>query len=316
LDRLLERNVVLQVFAVLLAVVLWFLATADQNPEEQFTFDAVPVSARDAPEGLTITGAPRPAKVNIKITCRRRVADKLDSSDFEAFVSLAGGNEGTYDYPVEVGLPDNVELVEINPATVSVTLEETVAIDVPVEVTLTGPGPEGYTIGEITVDPEKVIVRGPASVVARVRHAAAGFDPSGATSRTSRTVSIAAVDADGSAVSGVDLAPSQVTVTIDVAAEAAEDIALTLNDLPLSVRNTPADLEAGLSPEKVDLVLRGPRGLLERFQASDVAVWVDAAGLGAGAYLVAVTVELPEWAEGDVEIQSYSPSEVTLTLDP
>ncbi|HCW50631.1 MAG TPA: hypothetical protein DGR79_00960, partial [Clostridiales bacterium] len=148
MERLLEKDVVLKVVAILLAVFLWVQATAEVNPVERFTFDGVGVVPESVPEGLVVMGNPRPAKVNIAVRCRMRVGEKLTSSDFAAVVSLEGGHAGTYDYPVEVSAPEGVELVDISPTTVSVTLEEVGTAEVPVTVELGGTCPEGYAAGE------------------------------------------------------------------------------------------------------------------------------------------------------------------------
>jgi len=307
LDRLLERNVILQVVAVILAVALWVTATAEQNPEDQHTFDAVPLGIRDAPEGLAVTGPPRPAKVNITVRCRRRVYEKLDSGSFEAFVSLAGGNEGDCDYPVEVVLPEDVELVEINPASASVTLAKVVEHQMPVDPVLVGNPAEDFVVIRVLCSPERVSVRpepGRELDIDRVR--TAPVDISG---RTSGLAVIVPVQ-EPEGVFSVE--PESVEVTVEIGAE------LTLEGIPVSARNVAPGIVSHLEPGAVDLVLRGTKTLLDRLEVETSAVeaWVDAGGLGPGSHVVPVAVDLPEWAQDAVIVHISSPPEVTLTLGP
>ncbi|HCJ11078.1 MAG TPA: hypothetical protein DHW14_07935 [Clostridiales bacterium] len=216
MERLLEKDVVLKVVAVLLAVFLWVQATAELNPVEQFTFDGIGVVPESVPEGLVVMGNPRPAKVNIAVRCRTRVREKLTSSDFAALVSLEGGHAGTYDYPVEVSAPEGVELVEISPTTVSVTLEEVATAEVPVRVELAGTCPEGYAAGEVSVVPAVVTARGPVTAVSRVVRAVAHYDLSSATGDVSQVLTVIPVDAGGSRVPQVGLVPSEVTMSLPV----------------------------------------------------------------------------------------------------
>ncbi len=208
----------LQVVSVLLAVALWVQATAVGNPVDRYTFDAVPVVAGEAPSGLVVTGALQPAKVNITVECRRRVAANLGQGSFVASVALAGGHAGTHDYPVEVTAPEGVKIVEISPAAVSVDLEPAAASSVPVRYRLEGAPPEGYTVGTASVSPVTVTVRGPSSLISRVVLALATVDLSSLTSEAKLETHLVPVDASGLEVTGVSLSPAAATVAVPIVA--------------------------------------------------------------------------------------------------
>ncbi|MEW6032519.1 MAG: CdaR family protein [Bacillota bacterium] len=225
MDRLLNRDVFLQILSILLAIVLWIQATAEQNPEDQFIFDGVPVTAAGVPEGMVVAGTLRPAKVNITVRCGRRLAERLTSAEFQARVSLEGGHIGTYAYPVEVSVPAGVELVEISPATVSVSLEKMAEAEVGVVVRPAGSCSEGFMPGPPSVSPPAVAVRGPESEVSRVVEVLARPDLTSATADVSALVDLVPLDGRGSVVSGVTLHPARATVTVPVIAlPAAESV--------------------------------------------------------------------------------------------
>lgn len=398
LDRLLNKDWVLQVLSVLLALVLWVQATAVQNPEDRFTFNAIPVLADKVPDGVVVTGSPRPSKVNITVRCRRRVGEKLSAASFAASVLLDDGRVGSYDYPVGVSVPAGVELVEISPASVSVTLERTASAKVPVTTRLAGASPEGYSASEPTVTPGMVTAKGPASVVSRVAEAVAEVDISTATADTSATVPLAALDANGNLLKGVTFTPAEVAVSVTVVAlPAAESVdvapvltgspapgyavlgftsnpdrvsvrpkpgrtidfdrvktqpvdisgstsdveavaALVVPDgvyslkpaevqvtvkigasrsflaVPVVIRNVPEGYVVSVSPLQVDIVVRGPRSLLDQLSAGDLTAWVDAAGHGIGSVPARINVDFPAWTEGKLEVFTITPSEATLTV--
>lgn len=225
LVRRLVREFGLHGLAVFLAVVLWVQAATVQNPVDRFTFDGIPVVAVDVPQGMVISAPVRPAKINVTVKCRRRVGERLTASSFQAKVSLAGAHPGTADFPVELERPDGVELVEMSPAAVTVTLERLAEAVVPVEPRLAGACPEGYAPGEPAVSPTTLVVRGAASAVAQVARVVAELDLGGATADKTGTARLAALDVSGSVVAGVTFEPATVTVTVPVTAlPAAESV--------------------------------------------------------------------------------------------
>lgn len=67
----------------------------------------------------------RPDKVKISLAAPVTFASKaLSSEDIRAFVQVDRPELGTYSLPVRVALPDGVELVKVEPANVSVTVEQ------------------------------------------------------------------------------------------------------------------------------------------------------------------------------------------------
>lgn len=398
MDHLLKRDGVLRLIAVLLALVLWVQAAAERNPEGQFTFDAVQVQTADVPSGLVVSGNPRPAKVNLIVRCRRRVSERLTPDSFKVVASLQGGQSGAFDYPVEITLPDGVELVEISPAAVSVTLDRHSSAEVPVGWRLRGTLPEGHTPGEVSITPPSVTVSGPASTVSRIARAVAEFDVSSVTTDTVAEVPLTAVDADGQVVAGVVFSPARASLTlgvielpaavsldvdatlvgspadgyavigvtctparasvrpapgesvdfdllrttpVDITGRTADlelDVdlvlpegmagitpqavrvtveigpSLTLADIPVQIRGAAPGLRVLAQPAAVDLVIRGPKSLLDQLKPADVAAWVSAAGRTTGSFDLPVSVDLPAWSGGQLEVAICSPATVTVTL--
>jgi YbbR domain-containing protein len=398
LGHRLSKDLGLQLLSVGLALVLWIQASAVQNPVDRFTFDAITVVAEGVPAEMVVASDLRPAKVNITVKCRRRVAERLSASIFVAKVSLEGARAGGADYPVEVEAPGNVEVVEISPAAATVILERAASVKVPVEVRLVGAGADGYTAGLAVAAAVEAVAFGPTSAVGRVVRAVADVNVSAASAEVTEKVGLLAVDSAGLIVAGVSLVPPEVVVTVPVvalpAAESVDvDAALTgspgegfavlgitceparvrvrplpggsidfdhimtmpidiagatsdlrvtallaapsgvasvspdtvtviieigatrtLAGIPVEVRNRPPGLTAVADPSTVDVVVRGPRALLDRLVLADVTAFIDAAGRGIGQVKVEVTVSLPGWA-GDVQIAAVTPSELVLVID-
>ncbi|MFO8059337.1 MAG: CdaR family protein, partial [Bacillota bacterium] len=119
--------------SILLAVVLWIQVTGARAQDVQQTFTELPVQWRDLPETMSVLDM-QPARVDITLRGMRDVMQQLSREDFIATVSLTGGQPGSVDYYVTVSVPRGVQLVQVTPETVAVTLERSLEEVYPVDV--------------------------------------------------------------------------------------------------------------------------------------------------------------------------------------
>ncbi len=196
--------------------------------------------------------------------------------------------------------------VSFSPAEVSVVVPVVAlpaAESVDVDAALSGTPAAGYAVLRITTDPARVQVRPePGKSVDFTHILTEPVDISGVTSDLTTTARLVVPDGIAS------VTPAAVEVVVEIGASRE------FTDLPVSVRNVGTGLQGSVSPATVDLVLRGPRAILDRLVAGDISVWVDAAGKPAGQSDVAVNVTFPDWAAGEIEVTSADPANVTLTL--
>jgi YbbR domain-containing protein len=95
----------------------------------------------------------------------------------------------------QVATPFGVEVTQVYPSSVMLSLEVTGRRRVPVKASVEGDPAKGYEITEITVDPEDVEVAGPERPLEALRNAMTETVMiSGATSTVSRVVSIGVMD--------------------------------------------------------------------------------------------------------------------------
>ena len=159
------------VFAVALAVLLYFVALSETNPADQRDLDTpVPVQPVNAPSGLVITTPPPP--VRLRVTAPQNVFSRLRADSFTAQVDVSGARAGDNDLPIAVTSTDpEVRAVQADPSTVRLHLEEVREQVLPVRVNSTGQVPPGYQVGTPSVDPSRITVAGPASYVSRATEA-------------------------------------------------------------------------------------------------------------------------------------------------
>ena len=71
--------------------------------------------------------------------------------------------------PSQLQLPSGVEILSVDPATVTIQTEQVVGKQLQVVVDTVGAPAAGFKLGEIKVIPETVVVRGPQSIVEKLR---------------------------------------------------------------------------------------------------------------------------------------------------
>jgi YbbR domain-containing protein len=160
------------VFAVALAVLLYFVALNETNPEgRNQTVFTVPVQPVNVPPGLVVTTPPAP--VHLWVRAPNSVFGRLRADSFTAQVDAISAQSGDNDnLPINVNWTDpDVRQADAEPGTTRLHLEEVRGQPLPVRVNLTGQVPDGYKPGQATVDPSRITVTGAASLVGRATEA-------------------------------------------------------------------------------------------------------------------------------------------------
>src|SRR5919199_1247367 len=157
----------LKILALVIAVALWYGVTGQRTPTT-IRVPRVPLNFR-LPSDTEISNDPR-LEVEITLTGNKRDLDALNVRDLMANVDVSDLKPGEHYVQltpdrVTMGLPDGVRFGDIQPNNVLLKLEPRVEREIPVEVSKSGTVPEGFDLGPITVTPDRVKVRGPASHV-------------------------------------------------------------------------------------------------------------------------------------------------------
>lgn len=209
-------NLGLAVLALLLSMALWVLVVNDQNPERIDTPDiAIPVEVTRVPSGLVLMNSLEPVRFRIRAPKDRWTG--LRASSFRAYVDLSRLGPGIQAIPILVDASDPlVRVLETIPSTASVRLEEILERSVPVKVNLVGNVPFGYVYGSPRVDPEVVVVSGPASLIQSIETASVEVRLEGITVEINAAFHPTPLDSTGGTVRNVRLTPQAVKVRLPV----------------------------------------------------------------------------------------------------
>ncbi|MEW6229336.1 MAG: CdaR family protein [Bacillota bacterium] len=214
------RDIHLWAAALLLAVVVWFVAGADIKKSQGDVVEKIVIAGlevRGVASNLVVTAKPK--DVEVRVRGPRQVVESLDGSKVRAYVSVAGRGEGEHGVRVQAFVPEGVQVVELMPASTIVTVDAVVGRDLPVSVALIGFPSDGCVLSAPKSTPRSVTVAGPRTKIEAVKSVLAQIDISGATAEVSRDIAVVPVDAGGKPVEGVSVYPASVRVIVPVEAK-------------------------------------------------------------------------------------------------
>jgi YbbR domain-containing protein len=155
------RNPGLKIVALLLGTLLWFMNRGHQIEVRR----SVPLSYSNVPTPLELTGD-QADTVSVQLRGNDNLLGSLGTGDIRLIVDLSGAHSGRNLSPLrldEVITPLGVEVLQVEPATVAVSLERTGQVNAPVEAAVDGQPAQGYVLKGVLVTPTTVPVVGPES---------------------------------------------------------------------------------------------------------------------------------------------------------
>ena len=301
LRQLVVQDLGLKLLALALAVAFWIQVAGQPVVERGID---VPLGFENVPELLLVEGD-LPDTVRVRVRGASSIVSGLQPGDVVAAIDLAGERSGRRLFDMFAGrvrAPFGVEVVQVVPATVPVSLEPVGApLVVRVVPDIEGRPAAGFAVGRITAVPATVEVVGPAGRLAGLTEALTEPVPiEGASGRVRETVTVGVADPV------VRLrTPGAAVVTVEIVAAPLER---TLQAVP--VRAGESRRAVSVEPATVRVDVLGPRGPVQALDATAVEAIVDLAGLQPGRYNLPVTVE----SSAVIGVTRIDPSRVTVTV--
>lgn len=277
------RNPGLKILALALAILLWLAISRDRFVERSLR---VPLEYQGIPEGLEIVGDP-PATVDVRVRGASSALGRLEAGDVVAVLDLGMARPGPRLFHLisgQVRTPFGVNVAQITPPTVSLEFERTGRKTVPVNPSVDGEPAPGYVVERVTSDPPSVVVTGPESNLARLTEATT--EPVSVDGRREPVRDIVTV---GVVDPALRLAEARTaTVLVDVVPAPIER---TIGNVPVVARNVPPGARLTVTPDTVNVVVRGARDTVSALSARDVRVSVDLSDLARGRYILSLQGE-------------------------
>lgn len=186
-DKISKNKIKKISISVVMAIFLWSWVIGVENPEIEIPYRGIDVSFEGESylnkEGLSII-SPKAPKVNISIRGNKSDLNSIDSHNLKATIDLQGLKAGENKVPVDYSLhgqTGNIRIVNVEPATILVKLDEIISENKKIDIEVLGDLPESYTLGELRTLNSFVRVTGPSSDLDQIDRVVAYADVSNKT---------------------------------------------------------------------------------------------------------------------------------------
>ncbi len=282
-----------------LAALLWVAVAGEQTVERSLR---IPLEFMNLPSQLEVV-SDAPTVVDVRVRGSSGALNRIAAGELVAVLDLRSARAGQRLFHLDgedVRTPFGVDVVQVNPSTVSMTFEPSGRKTVPVVPTVEGEPADGFVVGIITAEPSIVEVLGPVSVLARMTQAITEpVTVNGASAPVTEIVNIGVAD------TSIRLrAPQTARVAVVVAPAPVE---WSVGNITVKLLHSAG--QAQVVPSRVTAWVRGPREAMtsdgDMFDAS-----VDVEGLKPGEFQLPVTVVAPP----RVGVIRLEPSEVKVRI--
>ena len=297
------RDLGLKVLAIALAVLLWRTVAGDPMAERGLK---VPLELENVPDSVEILGE-LPDEVEVRLRGPSAVLRRLEAGEVAAIIDLESERWGSRLFDMTAdrvrGAPPGVQVTQVIPSTVSLTLEDAGSRVVPVVPVVEGEPAPGFVVGRVVADPSTVAVVGPLSLLRQLTEAITEpLDVTNASVPLEESLTVGLADPNLRLET-----PGAARVTVEIVRAPVER---TLIEVPVRVRNAPSELSARVTPESITVTVYGPPEQMRGLDSSMVGAFVDLAGREAGSYNLSVEFA-PQRA---FEVTQVEPTLVLVTL--
>ncbi|MBR3992028.1 MAG: hypothetical protein IKI91_07800, partial [Clostridia bacterium] len=221
-------SVVTLILCVLGALILWLYVMYIESPTYEDTVDDIEVRLENvdvlSSNNLSVySGSGN--HVKIRVSGKKSLINRLTKDDIHAAVDLTDVTEsGRRALPVTVDLPYGVTLVESEPSSITVYVDETETRAVPLTANVSLGLSEPYELGTVEfrddngADLDTVTVVGPKNVVSSVAKAQVSVDASGKTATFTSRLPVTLADADGNRIASdyLKCSPMEIGVVVPI----------------------------------------------------------------------------------------------------
>lgn len=274
------RHLGLKFVSIGLAALLWLVVAGEQVVERGLR---IPLEFTNLAPQMEIVGDVPPV-VDVRVRGSSGVLSRISPGELIAMLDLRSARPGRRLFHLtatEVRSPFGVEVVQIAPSNVAITIERSASKVVPVVPAVEGEPANGYVVGTVTAKPATVDVVGPVSALTNLTEAITEpVSVAGASEPVRESVTIGVPDP---------------AVRLRTPQSAEVTVAITSAPIERAVSNVAVHARGGrraqVSPNRVTVYVRGPRETITSASVFDASVDVD--GLGPGQFQLPVRVVPP-----------------------
>ena len=297
-------NFGLKILAFFIALFMWLIVVNIDDPVTDKTYTGIPVQVINEE---VVTSANRTyqivddtQEVSVTVTAQRSVLNDVKAEDIVAIADMKEISLGTQ-IPIEVKIEGyKYDSAVSNPRNLQIQIDDEAKNNFPITPTTLGTVREGYVIGELKANPEKVTIRGPKTVIDSINRVVAEVDVSGLSSDTEVEARLVLYDANNNVIDQSLLANNlgKEGLTVEVTLHQIKSVKVELDTSMVTAADGYKISEISVEPQEVRI--SGSKSALARV----TEISVPASALTA--------VNLTQRTERSIDISQYLPEDVSL----
>ncbi|WP_276358031.1 CdaR family protein [Cohnella caldifontis] len=226
MDKWLNHPTAIKIMSLVIGIIMWAVVhfDPDSTPNnvasllENHNIDGVKIEAYGLDEKNYVLKGLDPQTVKLTVRGTRTNLNAARKEDYRIRVDLRSVTEGVHTLSLQLDLPQGIQLVQMTPGSVKVTVESLQTKEFEVDVQTKGVPAQGYIAGTPIVRPtNRVHVTLPENTLAQVSRVGASISVDGETSAIkNKAVKLAAYDKNGKVIEGAYIDPAVVEVEVPI----------------------------------------------------------------------------------------------------
>ena len=273
----LTNNLGLKVIALVFSVLLWLFVVNIDDPINSRVFNDIPYVVKNEEiatnDGKMFKIMDDIDSVRVVVHARRSVLNKIKSKDITAVIDLRERDPVTNIVPIKAvvnGYEENLEVTtECTPNNVMVKVEGSTTKSFPISVSTENKQRDGYELGEMTTNPERIQITGAKSTIEDIQRVVAQIDVMGISEDCVKEAKLIIFDGNGNVMdqSAMQNNLGDKGVSVNVQVLPIKKVKLNFN-----VSGTPAEgyRLTGLNSEPASVEVYGTKENLSNLTALDI----------------------------------------------
>lgn len=273
----LTNNLGLKVIALVFSALLWLFVVNIDDPINSRVFNDIPYVVKNEEiatnDGKMFKIMDDIDSVRVIVHARRSVLNKIKSKDITAVIDLRERDPVTNIVPIKAvvnGYEENLEVTtECTPNNVMVKVEGSTTKSFPISVSTENKQRDGYELGEMTTNPERIQITGAKSTIEDIQRVVAQIDVMGISEDCVKEAKLIIFDGNGNVMdqSAMQNNLGDKGVSVNVQVLPIKKVKLNFN-----VSGTPAEgyRLTGLNSEPASVEVYGTKEDLSNLTALDI----------------------------------------------
>ena len=176
-----SNNLIIKIVCLFLAIFLWSFVMENKNPVVTKDIPVIGVEYRGVDklrEDGRVIISPKAATISMRVEGRRNTITKMKNSEIKAFVDVKSIKVDSETLPIELSLPQGVNVVDQSDETLLVKTETVDTVKFPIRIMKVGDLPDNVEVDSIKLDPQEITVSGAKTYLNSIDYALVKIDQS------------------------------------------------------------------------------------------------------------------------------------------